>query len=326
VECLSFVRMAAGVMGRLRTAGATALADLSTIQPRQDEAFIIDGREEGVAVTCPETLEVMRDMRKAIARRPSQRNDPDLHHDRDASMSIDVVLGIIGGLVPDRLVHQPPGKTAIGATSPVRPHELNSCLEANFVAALSLAMNQALMGSPRHLERLLPSHPAIQQLLRARSVANEMAREPARLYLRLLYSAILTWAVDRETIKWPDRQRGITPLPKWRFARVRKYIDLHLREPIRLPDLAKAAGLSRMHFAAQFRAYTGISPCTFVTMQRIQYARVLLGDPQRTLVDVALEVGFCTQAHFTTVFHRFVGHTPNCWRRAQSRENAEAIQ
>ena len=153
-----------------------------------------------------------------------------------------------------------------------------------------------------------------------------MAREPAQLYLRFLYSAILTWAVARETIKCSAQQRPVIPLPKWRFARVKQYIELHIGEPIRLHDLAKAAGLSRMHFAAQFREYAGVSPCEFVRMQRIRRAQDLLGDPRNTVIDVALSVGFLSQAHFTTVFHRFVGDTPNCWRKALSGENTKMIQ
>ena len=43
-------------------------------------------------------------------------------------------------------------------------------------------------------------------------------------------------------------------------------------------------------------------------------ARRLLAEPRARLVDVALSVGFQTQAHFTTVFKRFVGLTPHRWR------------
>jgi AraC-like DNA-binding protein len=35
-----------------------------------------------------------------------------------------------------------------------------------------------------------------------------------------------------------------------------------------------------------------------------------------SLVDIALTVGFQTQAHFTTVFKRFAGDTPYQWRSA----------
>ena len=35
-----------------------------------------------------------------------------------------------------------------------------------------------------------------------------------------------------------------------------------------------------------------------------------------TIAEIALTVGFLTQAHFTTVFKRFVGYTPRQWRTA----------
>jgi AraC family transcriptional regulator len=283
----------------------------------------MDGHERGVVGACLETPEFRRDMFGSIAQHPSTLDDADLHHDRDHWITIDTILDMVGGRVPDGLVYQPPGTTAIGMFSRVSPGVPNPSPQGNLVTALSLAVNDALSGSPRRLERFLPSDPTIEQLLQARGAANQMATEPARLYLRFLYSAILTWVAAGKTITWPVQQRPLTPLPKWRFARVREYIDLHIEEPIRLQDLAKVAGLSRMHFAAQFRAYTGISPCKFVTMQRMQHAQLLLGDPRRTVADVAFGVGFRTQAHFTTVFHRFVGSTPNCWRRALSRENTK---
>jgi AraC-like DNA-binding protein len=253
-------------------------------------------------------------------------HDADLHHDRILWMKIDTILEMVEGEVPERPMQRSPGTSAIGPLSRSGPHAPNPCPLENLVAALSLGVNEALLDFPRYLERILPSDPTIDQLLQACSAANEMTKEPARRYLRLLYSAILTWAVYRETIKWSVQQPPLTPLPKWRFSRVTQYIDLHIEEPIRLLDLAKAAGLSRMHFAAQFRAYTGISPSAFVRTRRIQRAKELLGDPQTTLADVALSVGFRTQAHFTTVFHRFVGETPNCWRKSLCRENAKMIQ
>ncbi len=111
-----------------------------------------------------------------------------------------------------------------------------------------------------------------------------------------------------------DAPRSRTPLPSWRLRRVLAHIDAHLEDPITLADLAGVAGLSRMHFAAQFRAATGLRPHEFLLRRRIDHARYLLADPRRKLVDVALSVGFQTQAHFTTVFKRIVGETPHRWR------------
>jgi AraC-like DNA-binding protein len=105
------------------------------------------------------------------------------------------------------------------------------------------------------------------------------------------------------------------PLQRWRLKRAVDYVEAHLGDPIRLPDLAAAAGLTRMHFAAQFRIAMGIRPHHYILQRRIDRARELLRDSELALVDVALSVGFQTQAHFTTVFKRFVGQTPCRWRQ-----------
>lgn len=283
----------------------------------------MDDNSYGAIAAC---LENPQSLCEVIAQRPDGMADADLQHDRDRWITIDAILDMVDDRIADRTTHPSPWTTAMRARSPAGSHAPDPCSQENLVAALSLAMNEALAGSPRRLERFLPSDPTIEQLLQARGAATKMAKEPARLYLRFLYSAIITWAAAGNSIKWSLRQRPLTPLPKWRFARVREYVALHIEEPIRLGDLAKVAGLSRMHFAAQFRAYTGLSPGRFVLKQRIQRAQVLLGDARKTLAEVAFSVGFRNQAHFTTVFHRLVGDTPNCWRKALIRENAKAIR
>ncbi len=112
-------------------------------------------------------------------------------------------------------------------------------------------------------------------------------------------------------------RRAVAALPKWRLMRVLKYIDANIGEPITLANLAAAAGLSRMYFARQFRAATGIRPHDYVLRKRIERAQQMLAEKPAALVDIAMSVGFQTQAHFTTVFKKFVGNTPCQWRREQ---------
>jgi AraC-like DNA-binding protein len=112
-------------------------------------------------------------------------------------------------------------------------------------------------------------------------------------------------------------RNGPWALQTWRFRRVQEYIRVHISGAIRLGALARAAGLSKMHFAAQFRARTGIRPHEYVVRQRIARAQVLLMVTETKIADVGSLVGFSTQAHFTTVFHRYVGATPYRWQRAQ---------
>jgi AraC-like DNA-binding protein len=110
--------------------------------------------------------------------------------------------------------------------------------------------------------------------------------------------------------------RRIRALQKWRLKRAIDYIDDHLADKISLLDLAAVAGLSRMHFASQFRVATGLRPHEFLLRRRIRRAEELLQSGTMTIVEIALNVGFRTQAHFTTVFKRFVGHTPRQWHAA----------
>lgn len=113
-----------------------------------------------------------------------------------------------------------------------------------------------------------------------------------------------------------DGGRGPSPLPPWRLARVTAFIDANLDTTLGLADLAQAAGLTRMHFAAQFRAATGVRPHDYVQQRRIERAQALLSTSQLPLVQVALSTGFQTQSHFTTVFKRLSGDTPYAWRRS----------
>jgi AraC family transcriptional regulator len=106
-------------------------------------------------------------------------------------------------------------------------------------------------------------------------------------------------------------------LPNWRLRRVVKYVDEQLDESISLADMAAVAGLSPMHFAAQFKLATGMRPHHYLIARRIQRAKHLLDGTQHTVLDVALAVGFRTQAHFTTVFKQRESVTPARWRKAR---------
>jgi AraC-like DNA-binding protein len=108
--------------------------------------------------------------------------------------------------------------------------------------------------------------------------------------------------------------RDPAPLAKWRLKRVTDYVEENLSQPLHLADLSAAAGLSRMHFAAQFRAATGRTPHTYIMQSRITQAKQMLVDDNASVADVAQKVGFRTHAHFTSVFKKAVGLSPVHWK------------
>lgn len=170
--------------------------------------------------------------------------------------------------------------------------------------------------------------PVVQRLSDALAATEAADDRYSAICADALRLAILTRQFSR--LKGPDRsciaeQRGgrnTKSLQKWRLKRVLQYVDDRPAAKITLQELATVAGLSRMHFAAQFRAATGMRPHQYLLKQRIERAKELLKQAEISLVEVALTVGFQTQAHFTTVFKRFAGDTPYQWRSIHLAQSA----
>jgi AraC-like DNA-binding protein len=157
--------------------------------------------------------------------------------------------------------------------------------------------------------------PSISRLALSLLACDDLEGPGAQLYAESVAAAILVRILGRKSSGTGVDAVKHTGLVKWRHKRVLEFVEANLSNPIRLPDLARAAGLSRMHFAAQFRAATGVRPHEFVLRRRMERAQDMLRDSALPLAQVALGVGFQTQAHFTTVFRAHVHETPGRWRQ-----------
>jgi len=87
-------------------------------------------------------------------------------------------------------------------------------------------------------------------------------------------------------------------------------IESTLSSGTTLGELAREVGLSRAHFARAFKTSMGVAPHSFMTRRRIERAKELLLQGDQPLADIALAVGFSSQAHFTDQFRRMTGSTP----------------
>jgi AraC family transcriptional regulator len=104
-------------------------------------------------------------------------------------------------------------------------------------------------------------------------------------------------------------------LPRRKLQRVIEYIMENLEGSPTLEQIAAVAHLSHDHFARQFQATTGLSPHQYVIARRIERAQHLLqADDEVGLAEVALQVGFSDQSHFSFHFKRIVGVTPRQFR------------
>lgn len=94
------------------------------------------------------------------------------------------------------------------------------------------------------------------------------------------------------------------------------YMKQHLGEPLRLETLARVAALSKYHFIRRFRAATGSSPHNYLTHLRVSRAKELLVTTDRTVADVAAEVGFSGSGNFIKAFRSATGRTPAEYRKS----------
>lgn len=105
---------------------------------------------------------------------------------------------------------------------------------------------------------------------------------------------------------------GLTPLDA---QRVIKFIEQNLHENIGLEQLASTVQLSTHYFTEAFRKTVGMPPYRFLLTQRIEKAKDLLLHSDMAPGKIAAEVGFSSQAQFTTNFRKMVGKTPGRFRR-----------
>jgi AraC family transcriptional regulator len=125
------------------------------------------------------------------------------------------------------------------------------------------------------------------------------------------------YAQIREAI--PQFRGGLAP---WQKHRAVELLHEHLDGELKLATLADECRLSVSHFARSFRRSFGTSAHSYMILQRVEIAKVLLSETNNSLVEVAVQTGFSDQAAFTRAFAKVVGATPAKWRREHSRRRS----
>jgi len=104
------------------------------------------------------------------------------------------------------------------------------------------------------------------------------------------------------------------------IARAVLYAQEHCRKEVDLSveDLAEVADLSRSRFEYLFRMETGFAPMAFVRKLRIDHAKMLLAEVERTIKEVALASGYRESFGFSRAFKKVVGCSPTEFRNQKT--------
>jgi AraC-like DNA-binding protein len=105
-----------------------------------------------------------------------------------------------------------------------------------------------------------------------------------------------------------------------------EYLRAHFDEPLQMGALTRHLGLGRARFFDLFTGETGQTPHSYLVRLRLEKATELLRNTRRSITEIAFATGFGSGQHFSRVFRKYRGETPNeCResRRAAKRGNPE---
>lgn len=95
------------------------------------------------------------------------------------------------------------------------------------------------------------------------------------------------------------------------------YMWRNYQQDVTLDRVAAHAMYSKFYFLRRFKAATGVTPGRFLTTIRLARSKeLLIGAPQMSITDIALEVGYDSIGAFSTKFRQVVGMTPSEYRAA----------
>jgi AraC-like DNA-binding protein len=100
------------------------------------------------------------------------------------------------------------------------------------------------------------------------------------------------------------------------LLRAKDLVDARYFEPLRIGDLAAAAGFSPAHFSREFRRAFGESPHQYLLTRRLERAAALLRSTDRSVTEICFAVGLGSLGSFTTSFTRVFGMSPLAYRSA----------
>lgn len=121
--------------------------------------------------------------------------------------------------------------------------------------------------------------------------------------------------LEQETLNKQEKSSPITEQSSNSVVQnITLFIDKHYKEDISLSDLADTFYLSKEHLSRLFKKETGQNLFSYIMDLKLEEAKRLLIETNRTLDDIAFSLGFSNGNYFSKVFKKNIGVSPSSYR------------
>jgi AraC-like DNA-binding protein len=120
--------------------------------------------------------------------------------------------------------------------------------------------------------------------------------------------ALLHLLISRREIQWQSRA------PSEGLLRAIRHLEGQFTTPLKLPELARIAGLCTRGFAKAFKRHQGVTPGQYLTQIRVRQTAELLVRTGESLEIIAENTGFPNRYYLSRVFKRLTGDSPAHFR------------
>ncbi len=132
--------------------------------------------------------------------------------------------------------------------------------------------------------------------------------------LDICYSNNLYMAPLNQTLDLCPK-KGCAGCYSLNVRRAMNYIQAHYKENITLDTIIGHLNLNKSYFCTLFKKETGVTFTSYVNLVRIEKSKRQLLKDNRSVLDIALSVGFTNQNYYTITFKKMTSMTPMEFRK-----------
>ena len=101
---------------------------------------------------------------------------------------------------------------------------------------------------------------------------------------------------------------------------VMNYLNHHYMQQLTLDDIAESMFLNKDYISHLFKKETGYSLMGYGILLRINHAKLLLTETEKSITDIASECGYTDFAYFSKQFKQLAGVNPSAFRKENKKK------